>query len=276
MPATAMTRHSAAEALSGLEASPLPEKLRALLDDCEVRLVDLAYGVGAAIAIDETGFPSIYVNARLDQAARERALRHELWHWWREDMFREADIREIEGSVPGAVALCAMDGSPLRAPAPVFDPGALRRVGRGLYLPEGRNLEKAAGDLRGLCRALVDGCRVYDVLQRPPLLPVDRLEAACAALAARAERAVAFVAWRPWAGEGFPALPVVMQFCEGGAEGALYYAADGAADNALVRLEPDADGRAPRLSFDVRRRRGVLEVCAIHREVPGGRWERVY
>ncbi|MBQ6327003.1 MAG: hypothetical protein IJI26_13215, partial [Clostridia bacterium] len=70
--------------------------------------------------------------------------------------------------------------------------------------------------------------------------------------------------------------PVVLQFCSGGLEGALYYAADGAPRDALALLDAEAGGRPIRLTFDVRRRRGILAVCAIHRALGGGTPERVY
>lgn len=250
-----------------------------LPQDCRVRLIDLAYGVGAAIALDEDGTANIYVNARLSREAQRRALRHELWHYYREDMFREAGIREIERvALPAGTppTLFAMDGSRLIRPVPVFAPEGLRRVGRGLYLPEGENRDRAARDLRALCTALEEACRAYDVLQTPPLLPAERLHAACAELDARAEDAVAFIAWRPESGGEPSALPVVLQFCRGDAEGALYYDAEGRADNAVAQLHVEHDGRTFRLTMDVRRRRGRLTACAVRREVDGGRSECIY
>ena len=251
----------------------------ALPEGCTVRLIDLAYGIGAAISMDEDGSINIFLNARLDRDAQRRALRHELWHYYRDDMFREADIREIEGQAPPEAdvpGLLAMDGTPLARPAPVFDFAGLRRIGRGLYLPEGENLDRAVRDLRALCGPLEEACGAYDVLQRPPLVPVARLRGLCAALRERAAEALAFIAWCPAAGEACSALPVVLQFCLDDLEGALYYDAAGAVDGAVVQMSVEAGGRACRVTVDLRRRDGRLAPGAVYREADGCPCERIF
>lgn len=273
---TAMTRHSAAAAIEG-GALPLP-------DDCAVRLIDLDPGVGGLIAVDEEGFVNIYLNARLSQDAQRRALQHELRHYYRGDLFSDADIREVEravdapppGEAPKRRVLRAIDGSRLRDPAPVFAPDGLRRVGRGLYLPTGENRDRAERDL-GAVEALVDeACRVYDVMQTPPRLSAARLREAARGLGAGD---IAFIAWRPEAAGGSadaPRLPVVMHFCREteahGVRGAVYYAADGRVDNALAALRLDGF----RITVDLRNRGGALAVWGIFREIDGRRYERIY
>ena len=260
---------------------PLPE-------DCAVRLVDLAWNVGALISEGEDGFLNIYLNARLSQEARQRALQHELRHYYRDDLHSQADIRQIEADMPPVQGIVAMDGGILARPAPVFAPEALLPAGRGLYRPTGINLDKAIRDLLSLRPALEAACDTYDVMQRRPWVPAARLRAHCAALLARPEEAVAFVAWQPGAGEAAlperpelperPALPVVMQFsdADGRVEGAIYYRGDGAPDNALALVDEEAEGHALRIAIDLRRRGGALILHALRRAVDGQAWERVY
>lgn len=246
---------------------PLPE-------GCRVRIIDLPPGVNALISARPDGASfDILLNARLDGEARQRALRHELRHLHQSDLFSAADIREIEGDAPRG--LRALGGEPLENPAPVFPPEALKPIGRGLYRPTGSALEKALSDLRALAAPLEAACRSYDIMQRPPELPVERLEACRAALLDSPEAAIAFVAWRPGPKA---ALPVVMQLCSpnGEIEGAIYYAESGEPDNALVMLCADYQGREYRVCVDIRRRGGALALSALSREVDGRGWERVY
>ena len=254
---------------------PAGEAPMRLPEDCRVRLIDMEEGVRAAIAVDEEGAANIYINARLGREARCRALRHELRHWYAGDVFREADIRDIEGA-EASEGLLAMDGSLLADPAPVFDPALLEPVGRGLYLPLGENREKAARDVLALRLPLEEASRIYDIRQWPPLLPAESLERACDGLWAAPAEAVDFIAWRPEADGGRPPLPVVLQFAGGGLEGAIYYEASGSVCGAVALLCLESGGHAFRLTADLDRWRGALAVNALWRAVDGGAAERVY
>ena len=225
--------------------TPLPE-------GCRLRIIDLPHGVNALVSARSNGACfDILLNARLDGEARQRALRHELRHLNEDDLFSDAGIREIEGDAPRA--LRAMGGDALENPATVFPAEDMKPIGRGLYRPTGVGLEKALSDIRALAAPLEAACRTYDILQRPPELPVQRLEACRAALLDAPEAAIAFVAWRSEPGA---ALPVVMQLCsaDGEMEGAIYYAASGEPDNALVMLCADHQHREFRVCADIRRR----------------------
>ena len=252
---------------------PLPE-------NCAVRLIDLDWAVDGLIAVDETGFVNIYLNARLPLEARERALRHELAHYYRDDLFNELDIRQVEQAADAdcrGAGIVAMDGAPLAHPAPVFDPAQLRPVGRGLYLPLGDNKTQAAGDLARLRAMMAEACLLYDVAQRPPLLPAARLREACDGLDAAA---IAFIGWAPARPIPHPT-PVVMQFCrdvgpECQLNGAVYYAPDGQIANALATVLADHEDRAFRVAMDFRQGRGGLRLHALHREVDGTGFETLY
>ena len=63
-----------------------------------VRLIDLPCAVKALTALDEEGFPNIYVNAKLSQEAQHKALRHEQNHLDRDDFYNDLDIRTVEGA----------------------------------------------------------------------------------------------------------------------------------------------------------------------------------
>lgn len=249
-----------------------PDLTFALPENCAVRLIDLDVRVGGLLSVGEDGFINIYLNARLSRDQQLRALRHELAHYARDDLYSDADIREAEraaDAAAGDAAFRALDGTPLHAPAG-FDPSGLRRVGRGLYLPVGANLARAAEAISELAAALRDALKMVDVLQTPPLLPVERLEALVAGLS---PADIAFVGWPP---PGDEALPAVMQLCrDDGLRAAVYYDADGRPDNALATLECAAE-HAFRVILDLRRRRGRLEAFAIHREVDGQETERLY
>lgn len=255
-------------------ALPLP-------DDCAVRTIDLPARVGALISVGEEGFVNIYLNARYSPGERRRALQHELRHYYRGDLRSARGIREIErGAEPENEPIRAMDGAPLEDPAPAFVPGALRRIGRGIYLPEGENLDRAWRTLQAVRACLDEACRIYDVLQSPPLIPREALRRTYAGLCARTESApdaVAFIGWAPGeAGE----LQAVMQISCGddaaSMDGAVYYDAAGEADNAVAVLAAACDGRAFRVTVDLRRRDGALEVWAIHREVDGALRRTLY
>ena len=232
-----------------------------LPDNCRVRLVDLPLCADGALSVDAEGYVNIYVNARLPAEARRRALMHELRHHARGDLYSDADIRAVERS---AEPLTAVDGAPLTPPLPVYDADGLRRVGRGLYLPQGRNLAKATAHIARARALLLEACRAFDVMQTPPLLPVRRLYAPAEALCAED---IAFVAWQS-AGER---CRVALHFSREELYGAMYFAADGAPDNLLAVLMPDG----PRVTVDARRTARGLALYAVTRETEGG-FERVY
>lgn len=235
---------------------PLPE-------NCRVRLVDLPVTAGGMIAEDETGFINIYINARLSRDAQLEALQHELRHHYRGDLHSDVDIRTVEAEAD-ATGLYAIDGTLLREAGAAFDPEGLRRVGKGLYLPTGENLRRAGAHIHRLRGLLMDACRIYDVMQTPPLLDRDVL---CALAGALGAGDIAFVAWQI-----VGARPVAMlHFSREKLYGAVYYAPDGAPDNALaVMLCGDI-----RVTVDVRRRAGRPEIFRITREI-GERVERIY
>ena len=255
-----------------------------LPEGCVVRLIDLETSIGGLLAEGADGSINIYLTARLSHEARERALQHELRHYCRGDLDSAADIRQIErdadaisGPAP-AGGLRAIDGSPLPHPAPVFDCRALRAVGRGLYLPEGGNLEKARADLAALVAPFDEACRVFDVMQRAPLLPIDRLRAACQA---PSPGDIAFIAWSP---DGSNLPPAVLHFCRDGVNpdwhlhGAIYYDARGEVQSATAACLLTHDGAEHGILFDWRRASGSpgLRIRAIHREIDGAGYERLY
>ncbi len=241
----------------------MPPRELPLPENCRVRLVDLPVQAGGLISVDAEGFVNIYLNARLSRDAQREALQHELRHHYRDDLYSERDIRTVEREAD-APGLMDIDGMPLEGPPTVFDPAALRCVGRGLYLPTGENRARAAAHVARLRELLLEACRIYDVMQTPPLLPLDGLTALAGALEAGD---IAFAAWQRLGARRVP----VLHLSREGLYGAIYFADDGMPDNALmVMLLGEA-----RVTVDVRRRRGGLEVCGIAREVDG-RAEKVY
>ena len=231
---------------------PLPE-------NCRVRLVDLPVQAGGMISVDEDGFINIYLNARLSREAQRDALQHELRHHYRGDLYSDRDIRAIEREADGPV-LRDIDGAPLKVPATAFDPALLRPAGRGIYRPVGANRKRAEAHIDALRGLLLEACRVYDVMQRPPLVPVETMAALAGALGAGD---IAFVAWQD--------CRAVLHFSRNGLYGAIYYGDDGSPDNALAVLRM---GEA-RVTVDIRRINGRPDVCAITREI-GDSLERVY
>lgn len=239
------------------------EALPRLPENCAVRLIDLEVNVGGLIAVDEEGFVNIYLNARLSRDAQLKALRHELRHYYRDDLYSEADIREVERLADGPMALDIL-GAPVPEPAPVFDPEAMKAVGRGLYLPLGENRVRAAGDLSQVRASLMEACGIYDVMRGEPAAAMMEMAEGLS------EQDIAFIAWQPPGA----ALPVALRFYrESGArlQGALYYAGSGCADNAMAIFELDP----LRVTVDLRRRGHDLAVYAIAQEREG-RYEKIY
>lgn len=274
-----------------------------------VRLLDLPSGVRGVIALGEDGFASIYLNARLARRQRWDELAHELKHLLRGDMYSDADIRQIESAPPAvppaepepfiaplaelpaepepSIApldvpepLQALDGRPLKSPAPVFPIEGLRRVGRGLYLPVGGTLERAMADLAAIWASMGGALRMFDVMQRPPLLPVGMLKDA---LGVPDAGDIAFIGWTPHDG-GEWELPAVMQLCRDTPDGlprlrgAAYYRPDGAVDSALMRLYVSCRGRRFEIGADLRRSPRGLAVCRITRaaDAVGAEEETLY
>ena len=232
----------------------LREALPPLPENCAVRLIDLEVNVGGLIAVDEEGFVNIYLNARLSREAQLKALRHELRHYYRDDLYSDADIREVERLADGPMLL-DICGAPVPEPTPVFDPEAMKAVGRGLYLPLGENRVRADGDLARVRALLLEACGIYDVMRGAP---APRMRALAEEL--RAED-IAFIAWQPPGA----ALPVALRFYregDGRLHGAVYYGSEGAPDNAVAVFELDA----LRITVDIRRRGVGLAVYAISQE----------
>ena len=241
-----------------------------LPENCAVRLIDLDPAVDGLLAVDESGFANIYLNARLSREAQRKALRHELNHYRRGDLYSKADIRGVErrAGQPTRPALLAVDGSPLPDSA-AFKPGELRRVGRGLYLPTGENRRRVEADLKALEALLLEAVRTFDALQTPPLFPIHRPRALVGGLCCEV---VAFLAFQPVARQS--ALPVAVQLFrepEDRLRGAVYYDARGSMDDALITVEA-GDRPDLRLCFDFRRSRdgGCLHLCGILRESCAG------
>lgn len=67
-------------------------------NEYEIRLLDLPHSVKAFVALDDEGFPNIYVNSRLSQEEQYRAATHELKHIARNDFGNDHDIKAVEGA----------------------------------------------------------------------------------------------------------------------------------------------------------------------------------
>ncbi len=65
-------------------------------EDYRVRVIDLPHAIKGFVALDEDGFPNIYLNARITSEARRETLRHELNHLARNDFYNDLDIRSVE------------------------------------------------------------------------------------------------------------------------------------------------------------------------------------
>lgn len=63
---------------------------------CAVRLIDLPYSVGAMLSVDDDGFTSIYINARLSRTKQRSCLKHELRHIQGDDAFNARRIQDVE------------------------------------------------------------------------------------------------------------------------------------------------------------------------------------
>lgn len=66
-------------------------------DEYIVRLMDLPLSIKGIVALDESGFPNIYINSRLSLDEQRKAVKHELKHIARNDFYNNADIKSVEG-----------------------------------------------------------------------------------------------------------------------------------------------------------------------------------
>lgn len=64
--------------------------------DCTVRIIDLPVTVRGLVSEDETGWPNVYINARLSREMQREALRHELDHIEHDDLRSTRPITEVE------------------------------------------------------------------------------------------------------------------------------------------------------------------------------------
>ena len=65
-------------------------------DDYSVYYIDMPARVPALLSVDDDGYPSIFINARLSAFAQRRALKHELDHIEHDDVFSKDHISIIE------------------------------------------------------------------------------------------------------------------------------------------------------------------------------------
>lgn len=65
-------------------------------NDYLVRIIDLPHSVNGLIALDEEGFPNIYINAHLSLEGQRKALKHELAHLANDDFYSNKGIKRIE------------------------------------------------------------------------------------------------------------------------------------------------------------------------------------
>lgn len=68
---------------------------------CAVRLIDLPYSVDELVSVDEEGYASIYLNARLSREQQREGLRHALRHIAGDDFYNNKDIRTVEREADG-------------------------------------------------------------------------------------------------------------------------------------------------------------------------------
>lgn len=65
-------------------------------DEYTLRLVDLPVRQGGMISEDPEGHVSIYINARLSDAGRREAAKHEFDHWANDDLHNDQSIQDVE------------------------------------------------------------------------------------------------------------------------------------------------------------------------------------
>ena len=65
-------------------------------DEIGIYYIDLPVTVPALVQYDAEGYPSIYINARLNDVQQRAAGAHELRHIANDDAWNDKDIREVE------------------------------------------------------------------------------------------------------------------------------------------------------------------------------------
>ncbi len=75
------------------------------MDSVPARLVDLPHRVHGLLALDEEGYPNIYLNARLTAEQHRLAYDHELRHLEHDDPHNDAPIEAAEARAAGKEAL---------------------------------------------------------------------------------------------------------------------------------------------------------------------------
>lgn len=67
-----------------------------MTDEYRVYMMPFPGTIKAAVKVDAEGYPSIYINDALSPEARKRALKHELRHIERNDLYNDLPIEEVE------------------------------------------------------------------------------------------------------------------------------------------------------------------------------------
>ncbi|MGX8705573.1 MAG: hypothetical protein ACSW8J_03245 [bacterium] len=215
----------------GKEGAALMETSLRLPENAAVRLIDLSPSVGGLISVDETGFVNIYINARLSRDGQLEALRHELRHYYRDDLYSGADIRDVERLAE--------------------KPDVLRGATKDLH---SGNRARAA-ELNRVRALLLDACHICEVAQRAPAVPVSIFMSLASGLNV---------------GDISPIAPpsAVLRFDReevGRLHGALYFDHRGRLNNALAVFE----AMDQRVTVDLRAHAGRLDICAITAEAEG-------
>lgn len=65
--------------------------------DYNIFFIDLPYSTNGLTILENDGFYSIYINARLDYSSQQKAINHELAHIKRHDIYKtEQPIENVE------------------------------------------------------------------------------------------------------------------------------------------------------------------------------------
>lgn len=67
-------------------------------DEYRVYFVNFPATIRAACRIDETGFPSIYINDALSPQAKRAAFMHEIKHIRKNDHYNSKTIQQVENA----------------------------------------------------------------------------------------------------------------------------------------------------------------------------------
>lgn len=68
-------------------------------EDYRIEYIDLPVRVKGLVALDDDGFPTILINARLSHDVQLATINHELEHIEHDDMYSDDDIRAVERRV---------------------------------------------------------------------------------------------------------------------------------------------------------------------------------